>query len=177
MECRINSLNDGAELQRVEVAGGEIVFTGCERGKGRFLATAIRAARRKSPKGKNKTKLVVAGHPNLAPVVRAMRLTTRGLKSIVCTHGVEVWEPLTRLRRNALRRANLVLAPSKYTADHVCAIQGVAPGRIHVLPWALDPQFQALAPHAAKSPIPANLPQCRVILSVGRWLADQRYKG
>ncbi len=177
MECRIISLNDGPELQRLEVAGREIVFTGCERAKGRFLASAIRAARRKSAKGKNKTKLVVAGHPNLAPVVRAMRLTTRGLKSIVCTHGVEVWEPLTRLRRNALRRANLVLAPSKYTADHVCAIQGVAPQRIRVLPWGLDPQFEALAHDAAKSPIPANFPEGRVILTVGRWRADERYKG
>src|SRR5258708_13676202 len=133
MEWRISSLNDGRELQRLEVAGREFVFTGCERAKGRFLATAIRAARRKSSKGKNKTKLVVAGHPNLAPVVRAMGLTTRGLKSIVCTHGVEVWEPLTRLRRHALRPANLFLAPTKYTADPVCPIQRAAPARIPVL--------------------------------------------
>jgi len=161
----------------MEVAGREIVFTGCERAKGRFLTTAIRAARRKAPKGKEKIKLVVAGHPNLAPVARAMRLTTRGLKSIICTHGVEVWEPLTRMRRYALRRANLVLAPSKYTADHVCAVQGVAPGRIRVLPWALDPQFEALAPNAGKTPTPANFPEGRVVLTVGRWRADERYKG
>ena len=177
MECRILSLNDGPELKRLTVAGREIVFTGSERAKGRFLTTAIRAARRRSAKSKNNAKLVVAGHPNLAPVVAAMRLAAPRLKSIICTHGVEVWEPLSRLRRMALRRAHLVLAPSKYTADHVAAIQRVAGEKIRVLPWALDPQFEALAPHAAKSAAPGNFPEGRVVLTVGRWRADERYKG
>jgi glycosyltransferase involved in cell wall biosynthesis len=176
MECRILSLNDGPELKRLNVAGREIVFTGSERAKGRFLMTAMRAARRKHARGKGKTKLVVAGHPNLAPVVRAMRFAAP-LKSIICTHGVEVWEPLTRLRRSALRRANVVLAPSKYTAEHVAAVQRVAVEKIRVLPWALDPQFEALAPGAAKSAAPANFPEGRVVLTVGRWRADERYKG
>src|ERR1700747_2768601 len=74
MECRILSLNDGPELKRLTVAGREIVFTGSEGAKGKFLTTAIRAARRRSAKTKNNGKLVVAGHPNLAPVVAAMRL-------------------------------------------------------------------------------------------------------
>lgn len=177
MECRILSLNEGPELKRLKVAEREIVFTGSERAKGRFLMTAIRTARRPVSKGKSKIKLVVAGHPNLAPVVRAMRFAAPRVKSIICTHGVEVWEPLTRLRRMALRSANLVLAPSKYTAEQVAAVQGVAPEKIRVLPWALDPQFEALAPQAAKSLAPANFPEGRVVLTVGRWRADERYKG
>jgi phosphatidyl-myo-inositol dimannoside synthase len=177
LECRILSLNDEPELKRLEVAGREIVFTGSERAKGRFLAAAIRTARRRSSKGKNTPKLVVAGHPNLAPVVRAMRLSTPRLKSVICTHGVEVWEPLKRMRRSALRRANVVLAPSRYTADHVAAVQGVAMEKIRVLPWALDPQFEGLAPHAAKAVCPSAFPEGRVILTVGRWQADERYKG
>src|SRR6266576_842993 len=138
MECRILSLNDGPELKRLNVAGRDFVFTGSGRAKGRFLATAIRAARRPSGERGAKTKLVIAGHPNLAPVVRVMRFLAPRLKSIVCTHGVEVWEPLARMRRMALRRAHVVLAPSKYTAEHVAAVQGVATERIRVLPWALD---------------------------------------
>lgn len=177
VECRILSLNDGPELKRLNVAGREIAFTGSERAKGRFIASAMQAARRKSGKGKDKTKLVVAGHPNLAPVVRAMRLAAPRLKSIVCTHGIEVWEPLPRLRRNALRRADLILAPSKYTADHVAGTQGAATEKVKVLPWALDPQFESLAPNAAKNPAPTNFPQGRVVLTVGRWRSDERYKG
>jgi glycosyltransferase involved in cell wall biosynthesis len=106
-----------------------------------------------------------------------MHFLSPRLKSIVCTHGVEVWEPLGRIRRMALRRADLVLAPSKYTADHVAAVQGVATEKIRVLPWALDPQFEAMAPHAAKAVVPGNFPEGRVVLTVGRWRADERYKG
>jgi phosphatidylinositol alpha-1,6-mannosyltransferase len=177
MECRILSLNDGPELKRLNVAGREIVFTGSERGKARFLAAAIRAARQRSDKPGNRAKLVVAGHPNLAPVVRAMQLLTPRLKSIVCTHGVEVWEPLSRLRRMALRRANIVLAPSRYTAEQVVAVQGLAPKSVRVLPWGLDSQFESFVPRAAKDSVPANFPAGRVVLTVGRWRADERYKG
>jgi glycosyltransferase involved in cell wall biosynthesis len=177
MECRILSLNDGSELKRLAVAGREIVFAGSERAKARFLSAAIRTARWPVAKGKSKTKIVVAGHANLAPVVRAMKFATPRLKSIICTHGVEVWEPLTRLRRMALRRADVVLAPSRYTADQVAVVQGVATEKIRVLPWALDPQFETLAPNAAKAAVPANFPEGQVLLTVGRWRTDERYKG
>jgi len=70
-----------------------------------------------------------------------------------------------------------VLAPSKYTAEHVAAVQRVAVEKIRVLPWSLDPQFESLAPGAAKSAAPANFPAGRVVLTVGRWRADERYKG
>ncbi len=170
MECRLLSLNDSQELHRMTVSGREFVFTGSDRGKGRFAMAALKAARRKA-------KVVLAGHPNLAPVARLMKFVAPRLKSIVCTHGVEVWEPLPGLRRRALQKANVVLAPSKHTADHVQTDQGVSPQRLRVLPWALDPQFEALAGGAAKTSLPENFPKGRVILTVGRWLASERYKG
>src|SRR5579862_9668270 len=86
MEYRFLSLNDSQELHRMQVADREFVFTGAARGKARFAATAMRAARRRP-------KLVVALHPNLAPIVSAMRVLAPRMKSIICTHGVEVWEP------------------------------------------------------------------------------------
>jgi phosphatidylinositol alpha-1,6-mannosyltransferase len=49
--------------------------------------------------------------------------------------------------------------------------------KVRVLPWALDPQFESLAVNAATSPAPAGFPKGRVILTVGRWRTDERYKG
>jgi len=170
MECRLLSLNDSPELHRMTLAGREFVFTGCERSKGRFTVTAVKAARRKA-------KLVLAAHPNLAPVVQAMRIVAPRMKSIVCAHGADVWEPLRILQRLALRHSNLVLAPSKDTAEHVATEQGVPEERIHVLPWGLDPQFEALISPGSHPVLPENFPSGRVILSVGRWLAAERYKG
>jgi len=169
MECRLLSLNDTPELHRMAVGGKEFVFTGCERSKARFTATAVRAARRHG-------KLVLAGHPNLGPVAQTMRIVAPRLRTIVCTHGVEVWEPLSALRSLALRRANVVLAPSKDTANHV-AEQQVRRERIRVVPWALDPEFEAIPANAPQGKLPQGYPQGRVILTVGRWLASERYKG
>lgn len=152
------------------LGGREFVFTGCDRSKARFTMTALRAARRKA-------KLVLAAHPNLGTVVQAMNLVAPRMKSIVCTHGVEVWEPLGGLRRRALRHANLVLAPSRDTAEHVALEQGVARDRIRILPWALDPEFEALLAPGTRTAPPREFPAGRVILTVGRWLATERYKG
>jgi phosphatidylinositol alpha-1,6-mannosyltransferase len=81
------------------------------------------------------------------------------------------------LRRRALRHANLVLAPSRDTADHVASEQGVARERIRILPWALDPQFESLLAPGSRTALPGEFPAGRVILTVGRWLATERYKG
>jgi glycosyltransferase involved in cell wall biosynthesis len=170
MECRLLSLNDSPELHRMSLGERQFVFTGCEHAKGRFTVTALKAARRKA-------KLVLAAHPHLGPVVQAMRLAAPRMKSIICTHGIEVWEPLGGLRRQALRRSNLVLAPSKDTAERVAAEQGVAREKVRVLPWGLDPQFEALLAPGSKLSLPQEFPTGRVILTVGRWLATERYKG
>jgi phosphatidyl-myo-inositol dimannoside synthase len=170
MECRLLSLNDSPELHRMSVGSREIVFTGSQRAKGRFTATALRATRRHA-------KLVVAGHPNLAPVVQAMRFSAPRMKSIVCAHGIEVWEPLPALRRRALRGANLIIAPTGDTASHLATQQRIPRDRIRVLPWALDPDFEALLGDASQAALPPNFPQGHVILTVGRWEAHERYKG
>jgi len=170
MECRLLSLNDSLELHRMTVGTREFVFTGSARGKARFSATAVRAARRRA-------KLIVAGHPFLAPVAQGARFFARGAKSIVWTHGLDVWEPLSMVRRRALRSADLIIAPTNDTANHVAGQQDVPRGRIRVLPWALDPQFEALLAAKPAPALPANFPAGRVILTVGRWFAEERYKG
>jgi len=170
MEYRLLSLNDSQDLHRMRVGEREFVFTGAARSKAGFVAAALKAVRRHP-------KLVLAAHPNLAPIVRGMKILAPRMKSIVCTHGVEVWEPLSRGRRTALQRATLVLAPSQATADFVISLQGVAAQRVRVLPWALDPDFETRLIGIGPAQLPADFPQGRVILTVGRWLATERYKG
>lgn len=170
MEYRLLSLNDSQELHRMRVAEKEYVFTGAARGKARFAATAMKAARRQP-------KLALAAHPNLGPITRAMKLLAPRMKNIICTHGIEVWEPLSRMRRQALRHASLVLAPSQSTADFVVSVQGVRPARVRVLPWGLDPDFETKLAGQLRATQPLDFPSGRVILSVGRWLASERYKG
>jgi glycosyltransferase involved in cell wall biosynthesis len=170
MEYRMLSLNDTQELHRLRLGGKEFVFTGAARGKTRFAATAIRAARRGAL-------LTLAAHVNLGPMARIMRFTAPRMKSVVVAHGVEVWEPLSAMRQAALRQAEMVLAPSRSTADFLINVQKVPAARVRVLPWALDPDFDTKLAGNSGAKLPAEFPSGRVILTVGRWLAAERYKG
>jgi len=169
-EYRLLSLNDSQELHRMKVDEREFVFTGAARSKAGFAMAAMKTARRKA-------KLALALHPNLSPIVRSMNIVAPRMKSIICTHGVEVWEPLSQLRRQSLRRATLVLAPSRATADFVISLQGVKAEKVRVLPWGLDPDFDTRLASATSAKLPEQFPKGRVILTVGRWLATERYKG
>ena len=170
MDYQLLTLNDSPDQHRMNIGNREFTFTGCARAKGRFTAAALRAARLRA-------KLVLAGHPNLGPVTAAMKLMAPKLKTIICTHGIEVWEPLSGMRRRALRKADLILAPSRSTAEHIAEQQEVPISKVRVLPWALDPQFEALLTARPQPTPPSNFPAGRILLTVGRWQQSERYKG
>jgi phosphatidyl-myo-inositol dimannoside synthase len=169
-DYRFLSMNDVEAELRAGAGGQDFTFRGFHRSKVRFLAEAVRLARREPA-------LVLAAHPNLAGPAHAMRYFAPRLRVAVMTHGIEVWMPLPFLRRHALRRANLIFAPSRNTAQKVKAVQGVHEEKIRRLPWAIAPEFLALAAATEKLTAPEGFPEGRIILTVGRWAANERYKG
>jgi len=121
--------------------------------------------------------LVVAGHPSLAVPAVAMQIRNLRSRIMVLSHGIEVWNPLSTLRRASLLLSDCVLAPSLYTAKRLRDIQRVPERNIRVLPWGVDPVFLELANRAASLPLPESIPKTRYILAVGRWSSKERYKG
>jgi phosphatidyl-myo-inositol dimannoside synthase len=168
LAIRLLSLNDPPTEHELGVGNRRVRFRGAGRSKTRFLAAAYRSAGRPC--------LILAAHPHLAPVALALRAGHRGTGYVVVAHGIEVWEPLTLLRRRALLRANLVLAPSNDTVERVARVQGVPRERIRRLRWCLDPEFLAASELEAPSP-PQGFPVGRVVLAVSRLAANERYKG
>jgi glycosyltransferase involved in cell wall biosynthesis len=168
---RFLSLNDPQGLHTVRVGPHEFLVSGHARDKSQFVLAALRAAGRRPS-------LVIALHPHLAPVVAVMRLRSRKFRSIVFAHGIEVWQPLGWPRSVALRRADLVTAPSRDTAQHLICEQRIRTERVRRLPWGLDPEFE-MRLRAPVHPLrPPAFPECaRVILTVGRWDPAERYKG
>jgi glycosyltransferase involved in cell wall biosynthesis len=121
---------------------------------------------------------VIALHPHLAPLVTTIRLRSRKFRSIVFAHGLEVWQPLGWPRGAALRRSDLVIAPSHYTAAHLISEQKVQPQKVRQLAWGLDPAFEEMLRANAPQPRPPAFPdRRRIILTVGRWDPAERYKG
>jgi phosphatidylinositol alpha-1,6-mannosyltransferase len=93
----------------------------------------------------------------------------RGARVAVFLHGVEVWQPLTRIRRYALQIADLLIANSSYTANRFR----------HANPWTADRPIM-VCPLGIGSPDQAPQPQeCSppLVLIVGRMAVEERYKG
>jgi phosphatidyl-myo-inositol dimannoside synthase len=163
-------LSDPQGTQDFEAAGRRVCLRGFGHSKVRFVLSEIR----QSSQG---ARVILAAHPNLALPVVAMKWVSPRLKTIVMSHGVEVWKPLPVLRRRALLAADLVLAPSRDTAQKLAEIQGVPPAKIRTLAWPLNPDFLRMAATPSSLPLPGGFPAGRVILTVGRWAASERYKG
>jgi glycosyltransferase involved in cell wall biosynthesis len=70
----------------------------------------------------------------------------------------------------------MVTAPSSDTLQKLIQIQHVDSARTRRLPWPLNPDFVQLAEQREFS-LPANFPQGRVILTIGRAAASEQYKG
>lgn len=80
--------------------------------------------------------LVVCSHVGLAPIAALIRLW-HGTPYLVVCHGSEAWEALPALKRVALRRADAVLAVSRFTADAVSEANGISEAKIGLLPNAI----------------------------------------
>ena len=169
-EAQFLSLNDPVGRHKAAAGKLDFEFRGFARSKSRFTLDALKLASKD-------TRLVVAAHPNLALPASAMRAKSRGFQLIVMSHGVEVWKPITKLRRAALLAADCVLAPSRYTAEKLHKIQHLPLDRIRLLHWGLDPAFLELVATAVTLPLPGSIPRARYVLAVGRWSSIERYKG
>jgi phosphatidylinositol alpha-1,6-mannosyltransferase len=171
MAARFLSLNDPQGLHMVRVGLLEFSASGYAGSQVQFALAALRAAGRKPA-------LVIALHPHLSPIQWAMKTRGGKFRSIVFTHGIEVWQPLGWPRGAALRRANLVIGPSADTVQHLVSEQRIFPGKVQRLPWSLDPEFEArLAAAVPLSPPPGFPRTGRIILTVGRWDTAEKYKG
>lgn len=165
------SLTDPQGLHTVRVGSLEFSVTGCAGSKSQFVLSAVRAAGRKPA-------LVMALHPHLAPIVWAMKSRSGKFRSMVFTHGVEVWQPLGWPRGAALRNADVVIGPSTDTVQHLVGDQRILRDRTRQLPWGLDPEFESRVAVSAPISRPPGFPQTgRVVLTVGRWDSAEKYKG
>jgi len=107
-----------------------------------------------------------------------MRFRSGKFRSIVFAHGLEVWQPLGWPRGAALRNSDLVTAPSRDTAQHLISDQKISAKKVRQLAWGLDPEFEARLQTQIAPARPAAFPGgARIILTVGRWDPNDRYKG
>jgi phosphatidyl-myo-inositol dimannoside synthase len=164
------SLNDPPGTRFFSAGEQQVHFQGLGRAKIQFVLAALKHA------GKN-VRVALAGHPHLAVPAALMKWKSPQLKTVVVSHGIEVWTPLPRIRRSALVAADLALAPSSDTAQKLSEVQGVPAAKIRILPWPLNSSFFRWSDAPSELVAPQGLPAGRFVLTVGRWAASEQYKG
>ena len=138
------------------------------RNRSRYVVSALRAALGERPN------IVFCGHLHMAPLCVLITWLT-GAKLIVQMHGIEAWAPRSRLQRAAVEAADLVLCVSRFTRASVIGWAAIAPERVMVIPNTVRAAF---APGDASTlRIAWELQAKRVLLTVGRMDARERYKG
>jgi len=163
------TLNDSHGPQVFRLNGTEVPYRGFGRSKMQFVRRGLLASR--------KTQIILAAHPHLAVPAAQMKLVAPNCNVITISHGIEVWTPLPWFRRLMFRRSDLLLAPSRYTADKLIDRQGVPADKVRRLPWPLSPEILRMAESRANLPLPPGFPEGLVVLSVARLDASEKYKG
>ena len=110
----------------------------------------------------------------MAPLAALIAATERA-KLIVQMHGIEAWPRPSRLQRAALESADLVLCVSRYTRARVLSWAAIEPERVLVLPNTVGEAFTPGDGSSLRATL--GLEGKRVLLTVGRMDARERYKG
>jgi phosphatidyl-myo-inositol dimannoside synthase len=129
----------------------------------RYVLAALSSARR----WRHPRLVVIACHSHLAPVAMAAAWVADRPFAVWC-HGKESWGRLPFLVGVALRRANVVFAPTAFSAAQVEAAAHLPPGSVRVVPHGLDVAISKRRPARRRQPS---------VLSVARLDPDDAYKG
>ncbi|MFC7334917.1 glycosyltransferase [Rhodocista pekingensis] len=121
--------------------------------------------------------LILCGHVNLLPAAALLRRGRR-IPTALMAHGVDVWQPTGRWPVDGLvRRVDHAVAVSAFTARRLQAWAGLADGRLHVLPNALDLSRFAPGPPRPELLDRYGLRGRTVLMTLARLSALERYKG
>ncbi len=171
IDVRALVLNDRTEdADGRYIPSGAAAPTGFRCRKAPFIVESLRSARSARPD------LIVFGHIHFARMARAVRWASPASRHWYVAYGIEAWSPQPGAIRRGLADAERVLAISDHTRRLLSRSGGVPPGRIDLLPCALDPcweQLYAPGPHDG----PSGDDTKPTLLTVARLDASERYKG
>lgn len=118
--------------------------------------------------------IIYCGHLFMTPLAAALARVT-GARLAVHLHGVEIWEPLTRVRRLALQQVDLALCVSGDTVRRVLSGSNLSSGQTAVVYNTVSEIFTPGDRGSARRGL--GLSDETVLLTVSRLDARQRHKG
>jgi phosphatidylinositol alpha-1,6-mannosyltransferase len=136
----------------------------------RYVLTSLALLWREGP-----FDVVFCGHLHMAPWA-ALLARLAGARLWLQLHGIEAWQRPSQPLRRAAERADLVTCVSRHTRRLFLGWARNEPSTVKVLPNTVEPRF---APGPADPGLRERLGLTghRVLLTVGRLAASERYKG
>lgn len=113
--------------------------------------------------------LALIGHVNYAPFGLLLKRFQPQARYGVFLYGIDAWQRLSPLKRRALQKADFLISISETTKKNAASANDLDPGRIFVLPNALE------WPSPDTTEMRTGRP--RQLLSVCRLERDEQYKG
>ncbi len=116
--------------------------------------------------------LVICGHVNLLPVA-----CTLSAHPLLFVYGIEAWKPMrSALSRRLLHRCGAIISISEITRRRLLTWSGYR-GPTYLLPNAIHAEQYGIRAKRADLVERYKLEGKRVLLTVGRLAAEERYKG
>ena len=86
-------------------------------------------------------KFLLLTHINLALPALLIKLVNPSVKIFLVAHGIEIWDPLTKVQQSLLKMCYQVLAVSNYTRERIIACYPHTAKKINVINNCLDPFY------------------------------------
>jgi glycosyltransferase involved in cell wall biosynthesis len=138
-------------------------------GKTRFVTVALHAARESYG-------LVICGHINLLPLAVSLNQVIRA-PLVLMAYGIDVWQSPYRLARQWLKAVQAVWSISAITTERMNQWARLPAARYVQLPNAIHLDRYGIAPRRADLQARHGLAGARVIMTLARLPARERYKG
>lgn len=86
-----------------------------------------------------KSNVVILSHINLLSIGYLIKLFSPKTKLVLFAHGIEVWGPVSSLRKWMLKQCDLILSVSLFTKNKMVKDLGLAENKITVFNNCIDP--------------------------------------
>ncbi len=148
------------------------IFRGFDSARVKFVREAVMAGR--------KADTVILSHINLLTVGWLIKKVNPAAKIMLIAHGIEVWEPLSKLKRKMLDSCEKIISVSSFTEDKIKALHRLPDEQCIVINNCIDPFFGGSAVQKKDAGLLQRYvfaADDMILLTLTRLTETDRYKG
>lgn len=148
------------------------IFRGFNSARTKFVIRSVLTGR--------KSHTVILSHINLLLAGWLIKKLRPSVNLILIAHGIEVWKPLSRRHKMMLRSCDHIVSVSRFTADKIKELHGIAPEKLGVLNNCIDPFLEMPEETGRNSELMKRYGFAAddiILLTLTRLSEKDRYKG